>query len=390
MPAKLTQEDFIERSKTAHGDEYEYFRTVFKRTSEKVIITCRKHGDFEQHPSHHMNGHGCFQCGLDDSAQKRTKSPEDVIRLFKELHGDRYDYSRVIYQTLLTPVEIICRTHGPFWQSPAVHLNRNGCKKCRKKVLTDTRERPELCDHGCGRKAEFYLAPTKKVPTGRWRCSEFVLSCEAVKDRRKETNIERIGVANPFEIHNANITEEEKRNNNIKREQTCVDRFGMPHPFHTPEAKANSIIANKNRYKPENILELEKSKRKTELTILARYGSHAAKPGKTHYRRSKIGDKWLDSVGVSPSMREIYVKTSEKAFRVDGMSDDRSTIYEFNGDYWHGNPQVFEPDFYNPQAHATMQELYERTQIKEKALREAGYQLVAIWEKDFRKQQRRG
>ena len=38
---------------------------------------------------------------------------EDVLARFHEVHGDRYDYSRVEYVDTRTKVVIICREHGP-------------------------------------------------------------------------------------------------------------------------------------------------------------------------------------------------------------------------------------------------------------------------------------
>ncbi|WHB31197.1 homing endonuclease [Xanthomonas phage NEB7] len=47
------------------------------------------------------------------------------------VHGDRYDYSAVEYVRADDPVSIVCRTHGPFRQTPAHHANGGqGCPAC--------------------------------------------------------------------------------------------------------------------------------------------------------------------------------------------------------------------------------------------------------------------
>lgn len=56
---------------------------------------------------------------------------EEFIRRAREIHGDKYDYSKVNYINNSTKVCIICPTHGEFWQRPVAHINlRQGCAKC--------------------------------------------------------------------------------------------------------------------------------------------------------------------------------------------------------------------------------------------------------------------
>lgn len=55
---------------------------------------------------------------------------ETFIKKSKEVFGDIYDYSSVVYVDINTKVIIICRKHGPFLQRPGIHLSKHGCKKC--------------------------------------------------------------------------------------------------------------------------------------------------------------------------------------------------------------------------------------------------------------------
>ena len=48
-----------------------------------------------------------------------------------QVHGHKYDYSKVVYVSSAKKVSIICPIHGEFQQQPTKHLNsRTGCKKC--------------------------------------------------------------------------------------------------------------------------------------------------------------------------------------------------------------------------------------------------------------------
>lgn len=52
------------------------------------------------------------------------------INMAIEVHGDKYDYSKVVYINNSTEVIIICSVHGEFKQTPANHLKGAGCIKC--------------------------------------------------------------------------------------------------------------------------------------------------------------------------------------------------------------------------------------------------------------------
>lgn len=60
----------------------------------------------------------------------RKLTQEEVIARFREVHGDRYDYSKVVYKEANKKVCIICLEHGAFFQAPKHHLSGHGCSKC--------------------------------------------------------------------------------------------------------------------------------------------------------------------------------------------------------------------------------------------------------------------
>ena len=67
------QNHFLQRAKAVHGDRYDYSKTVYVRSTEKVIITCKKHGDFLQTPCSHTLGRGCPECGKIKMIESRAK-----------------------------------------------------------------------------------------------------------------------------------------------------------------------------------------------------------------------------------------------------------------------------------------------------------------------------
>jgi protein-arginine kinase activator protein McsA len=60
---------------------------------------------------------------------KRLTAIEFIERA-KSIPGNRYDYSKSIYVNGRTRMEILCPTHGSFWQTADDHLQSRGCKAC--------------------------------------------------------------------------------------------------------------------------------------------------------------------------------------------------------------------------------------------------------------------
>ena len=58
---------------------------------------------------------------------------EQFIEEAKKIHGDKYDYVKVVYINKHTKVCIICPIHGEFWQTPNNHLQGHGCPYCTKR-----------------------------------------------------------------------------------------------------------------------------------------------------------------------------------------------------------------------------------------------------------------
>lgn len=62
---------------------------------------------------------------------KRNLSTEEFIRRSKLVHGDKYEYSKVLYECSKNKVIIVCEEHGDFLLKPNNHLNgKQGCKSC--------------------------------------------------------------------------------------------------------------------------------------------------------------------------------------------------------------------------------------------------------------------
>ncbi len=122
---KSNQEEFLEKAIKIHGNIYNYRKVHYVNNHTKVIILCEKHGEFIQVPHAHTRGQGCPKCGGTNKLSK-----EDFLEKAIKIHGDKYDYSKVYYIDAHKKIKIICKTHGDYTQTPNNHLNRKGCPMC--------------------------------------------------------------------------------------------------------------------------------------------------------------------------------------------------------------------------------------------------------------------
>lgn len=135
---------FFERSREIHNNYYDYsLIKEYKNAHTHVEIICPKHGVFRQLPLSHVNHRaGCKKCHDENNSYKFRMGVDEFIRRSSLLHNNYYDYSLITqYTNAHTKVPIICSIHGIFWQSPAKHLRKQGCKWCNygrpKLILND-------------------------------------------------------------------------------------------------------------------------------------------------------------------------------------------------------------------------------------------------------------
>lgn len=134
MPAKLTFQQFLDKSNNKHNNFYDYSLAIYINATTKVKIICPKHGIFEQQPNNHIFGQGCIKCMGDKVKKARISDTKNFIIKSKKVHGEKYDYSLVNYKTGKDKVIIICPSHGEFLQTPFAHSSpsmQQGCPFCR-------------------------------------------------------------------------------------------------------------------------------------------------------------------------------------------------------------------------------------------------------------------
>ena len=74
---------------------------------------------------------------------------------------------------------------------------------------------------------------------------------------------------------------------------------------------------------------------------------------------------------------------TKESFKQLKESGGQKIDYEFHGDYWHGNPDIYDSNEINKVNKKTFGELFKKTKERENELKRSGYKVIVIWEREF-------
>lgn len=163
--------------------------------------------------------------------------------------------------------------------------------------------------------------------------------------------------------------------------------------------RANKVHKNKYKYPKQPIFKNNKMKMIIECQIHGNFNQKINNhllgqgcPSCTKMQYSKQAIRWLmyiektEKINIqhAENMGEYKIPTTN--YRVDGYCKETNTCYEFHGDVYHGNPSLYSLEHCHPfEKHLTAAELYENTLKKERIIKKLGYNLVIIWESDWKR-----
>lgn len=135
---------FLEKAKERFGDKYIYDLSKYETLNSKIKVTCPEHGTYEQTARIHLETEGCPRCGRLKANKTKSLTQEEFVIKCKEVHGDKYDYSKINYVKGRDKIIIICPEHGEFITTASGHLySGHGCPKCILKSQTKLLEKLE-------------------------------------------------------------------------------------------------------------------------------------------------------------------------------------------------------------------------------------------------------
>ena len=369
MATKTLQ--FIEKAVKKHGDKYNYSKVSYTKCEDKVTIVCSEHGEFEQIPSDHLSGNGCQRCGRKKCAKTHTSSTNKFIEKAKKIHGDKYNYSKVSYTKAKNKVTIICAKHGEFQQTPDRHLH-GGCMNCGREKTGMARKSNtlEFIENAKKKHGDRYdyskLEYTKAV-------NKIIIICKDHGEFEQYAIVHSTGSGCPKCANNVQLSNDE-----------FIEKAKSTHGDKYDYSKSSYVKTN------QKVIIICKEHGEFLQTPNHHLGGQGCVPCSC-VGFSKMQIEWLDytaqfhgvSIQHARNGGEHKIKTTK--WQADGYCEETNTVYEFNGDFYHGNPEVYEPEYVNPVLKKSMGELYKSTIERENKIKELGYNLVVMWEYDWKK-----
>lgn len=368
MGKNYSLNEIIDWSNNIHSNKYTY--KEYSGMLIKMEIICPIHGSFWQTPAHHIHRkHGCPKCKKEQASIRNRMSFKTIIARANETHNYLYKYPDQQYINELTKIEIICPIHGSFWQSPSNHIHRKqGCPKCNRGIKSTLSEFIEKSMYKFKNKFDYnktnYTLASKEI----------IITCKIHGDF--ETTPSKHLLASSGGCYDC-FTEHLRENLAFTTEE-----FIEKSKFIFGESLDYSLVNYINNSTAVALIcKIHGQFNKIPFLHLSR-GSGCPKCRK--YNVSKISQIWLDSFKNPNIIQEKRIYIDNKYYIVDGFDPINNTIFEFNGDFWHGNPNIYRENELNKVIGVNFGELYHKTIEKQTQMLKAGYNIITIWERDFR------
>jgi hypothetical protein len=313
----------------------------------------------------------------------KKKTLSEFIEASRKKYGNKFDYSLAEYNASYKLITLICPNGHTFQIRPSTHLGSNskgGCKKCHFNNL------PNILT--------------------KYNQTSFIEACNKVHNNTYEYNKviytslqDKITIT--CKIHGDFI---QKASHHVCNKHGCIkcgrikteaSQVLSEKDIESKLIKFNKIHKNKYTYgkiyRENKILWLE--------IICPKHGSHITRffnHEKGHgcpkcvSVRSNVQIQWLNYMQIrdgfiqhSDNIGEYIVPNTKLC--VDGYNKKTNTIYEFQGDFWHGNPDIYNLDSINSKLDISFRELYDKTMNKINKLHNMGYNVVYIWENNWTK-----
>ena len=439
------KQKFKHEAQLIHKNIYDYSKSIYISAKDLIIITCIKHGDFEQTPNKHLGGGGCKKCAMENTITRMSIPWEKYKQDLEKIHNSVYDYSKVIWKGSESDITVVCKIHSDFTIRAQDHKNGRGCQKCSKEAHVqynkhDTNifiERSNeiwnnIYDYSkveytgsenkviiiCKKHGEFKQLPANHYKYGCGACgreinvrnkilketckNEFVSKANAIHDNKYdysnavyETAVTKLMIA--CKLHG----KFDMSPNNHLRGQGCPtcgkQTAGLAKLKAYDEYHKEFINLYKDKYDYSSVVWNGGSKPITvickthgDFQILPYLHKSGKECQKCSNRHSGISMSWLLYMEVRYSTEIQHARNTGEyiipgtRYKADGYSESINTIFEFYGDFWHGNPKLYNEANINPRTNTTYRSLYEDTVKKSNIIKENGFNLVEIWENDWK------
>jgi hypothetical protein len=356
---------------------YDYSKTVVSKLDMNIIVICKIHGDFTINGRSHKNGSGCKICSKENQTKNKYITTEKFISKAKSIWGNKYDYSQTKYVSCFTKINYRCPDHGEISQLSNNHY-RFGCPKCPK---NNRKENSIKIYH------QQFIEKASIIHNNKYDYSnvKYINGTEKVKIICKEHG--EFMCAPHNHLRGKGCAKCGLLQITIKKTK-CFEYYHK------------KFIENfGNKYDYSSVKWINGS---TKIDVICpNHGMFKINPyehmvGKTCRQCKSAGFskcciEWLKFMEVFNNISIQYIckggefVVPQTRYRADGYCISNNTIYEFHGDFWHGNPKRYNSNDINPISGRSYGELYLSTIKKREVLQSLDYNIVEIWESKWKK-----
>ena len=380
-----TTETYIEKCIAKFGELYDYSETVYVFSKDKVRIICPEHGIFEMAANNHLSGRGCPTCGRRKFAKNRIgikldsplEDTQDFISRSIAIHGHEYNYEESEYINSSTKVKISCLTHGSFFMLPRTHIDRKTPKGC---PICGTIKSAVKRSKGI----EAFIKESTEVHGGRYDYS-----------KTQYVSVDQ----NVIIVCRAHGEFEQTPYHHIKH------RAGCPTCGKTLAYTTESFIKKALSVHSEESFDYSKVNYKTahdkiiitcpkhgdfQQTAFQHLRGNGCAQCWTSNGASKMQIEWLELKSfqlrrqIQHALNLGEYKIPGSRYSADGFDAETNTIFEFHGRFFHSDPRVHPASEWNHLLKISHGDNYKKTIARENFIKGAGYNLVVMWETDWR------
>ncbi len=413
---KLTKEEFIKKVENIHNNIFEFDKMIYKNLNSDIIVKCKQHNYFNIKAKKLLNKQiFCSEC------KKETLLKQCILK-----YGERFEYDYNNFKNIDSLIVIFCKKHNNKYNYSLRHhltFSNGGCKICKKENLHE-RYYEKLINNSVYKLYNFSLSKLSESPSTtniEIYCNKHKINffknlgyilghktqlCPECINEYKINNF--IKIANNKHKNKYDYDEIKKYGSDIKLpiicpihgrfeqlpqkhleiKDSCPTCSGDIYQIRNTEdfiIRAKTIHGDKYDYSGVNYINT-----KTTVDIICKYHGLFKQRPSNHismkqgcskcnksYRISTNQVKWLNEHRVP--LRSYIVSD----YNVDGFNDITKTVYEFLGDYWHGNLERYTKEEMNITVGKTFGELNIETFDRLEYLKSQGYNIIYIWERDW-------
>jgi hypothetical protein len=277
------------------------------------------------------------------------------------IHNNKYDYSKTNYIRRNLKIIIVCPIHGEFLQEPRKHLEGDGCRLCN--IDSQRMPRKEFINSSNNihnNKYDYSLA----VYTSFNQKVSIKCPIHGLFQQTPHSHLSGNGCPTCGHVLHG-----------LKKRSNTEKFIEKANKLHKSKYDYSMVIYNGNRKQVKIIC-------KSHGEFFQQPSNHLMGKGcpKCAHVISRAETEFLDYYGISARNYRI---PKWKTKPVDGISGN--VVYEFLGDYWHGNLEIYNGEKLHPKRKITYQKLNEETYLILGKLKSLGYDVKYIWESDWNK-----